>query len=970
MENTLRLNNNSGFIGDKNSCFVNTAIQIFIKIPRIQKLFKTRGYRIMEDKKRKMPVCDELFRLINMKGAMTTSAAELRRLVGELSKKPHLKDGSQQDVLEFLLALSEQVKAEISISNLVGKTVLQGFIGVERTERKFTGTIKGRCSKCKTLPIPVEEDFAFMKVNIPQTEKVISLSKIVKNHVDEQEDIKMKCSKCCVHRFNCPAEGECELVDAFSQKVMIKSPDVLIIQLGRFQSSKGPKLQTKIWPDDELNMQFGEFNLHAIAHHLGGSMENGHYVASIKHGNKWLRCNDTEISVIEDSQVKSDSNYIVVYTRKFTRNKRQMSVNKEKYVGHPEHMLSGLAEDDEKAEEIFDSGKETKDVEKDKKFTKIVKDDAREIRVTEEDDSKLKDEKKTNVIEDNENRIDVVNKNEKDIIVPEENENSLKTTEEETNDKLVAKEFETGRYQYETKISEADENDICVKIKDKKEKLNPTRKAKNMTVKIYKKKERNHILLKLKTDGKIGRKQKKTDSEKQGIARQYKVCTNVQMCFKKIPKNQRTTEEKKAIKKACFYIARLKDLHPELVFLTNGNIREANTERNKVTGAMNNQSDSYMKETKSFPLMAVNRQRCHQCNIKHTPYLKFCRWLEEKENKLVLTNPLSRNQILLDNNMKFLISKRIKEIESEFESFVDKTMKKTEKKPEILVGKNQDQSHKCEKNKVNITNSIIFLDLKRMLLIILCLTPCAFGNNGNWGPKNIDFYDYGLLTSLIILMVMMLILVCSGIYLFFCQTNKKLTDNGMCDIEMSEMNPNIYINPRRFSATTLLSIHDELEENSHAPTDDNSVDHVMKMTQNIFEIFSLDAIKNKDKIAECHHLALFLQFNQFENIDQAFIKNKSLQMVHKIEINDVEKWEFNIENCSMCPMQQNKGKGKGIQANSVISMKSEETKCSLIALVLAVFNTESFKIAMKTINSQIDVCTVGTCEFCLILNLF
>jgi uncharacterized UBP type Zn finger protein len=274
---------------------------------------------------------------------------------------------------------------------LVGKTVLQGFIGVERTERKFTGTIKGRCSKCKTLPIPVEEDFAFMKVNIPQTEKVISLSKIVKNHVDEQEDIKMKCSKCCVHRFNCPAEGECELVDAFSQKVMIKSPDVLIIQLGRFQSSKGPKLQTKIWPDDELNMQFGEFNLHAIAHHLGGSMENGHYVASIKHGNKWLRCNDTEISVIEDSQVKSDSNYIVVYTRKFTRNKRQMSVNKEIYVGHPEHMLSGLAEDDEKAEEIFDSGKETKDVEKDKKFTKIVKDDAREIRVTEEDDSKLKD---------------------------------------------------------------------------------------------------------------------------------------------------------------------------------------------------------------------------------------------------------------------------------------------------------------------------------------------------------------------------------------------------------------------------------------------------------------------------------------------------------------------------------------------------------------------------------------------------
>ena len=155
MENTLRLNNNSGSIGEKNCCFVNTAIQIFIKIPRIQKLFRNRGYRLMEDKIRKMPVCDELFRLINMTGAITTSAAELRRLVGELSKKPHLNDGSQQDVLEFLLALIEQVKAEISISNSVGTTVLQGLIGVERTERKFTGTVEGRCSKCKTLPLPL-----------------------------------------------------------------------------------------------------------------------------------------------------------------------------------------------------------------------------------------------------------------------------------------------------------------------------------------------------------------------------------------------------------------------------------------------------------------------------------------------------------------------------------------------------------------------------------------------------------------------------------------------------------------------------------------------------------------------------------------------------------------------------------------------------------------------------------------------
>ena len=231
-----------------------------------------------------------------------------------------------------------------------------------------------------------------------------------------------------------------------------------------------------------------------------------------------------------------------------------------------------------------------------------------------------------------------------------------------------------------------------------------------------------------------------------------------------------------------------------------------------------------------------------------------------------------------------------------------------------------------------------------LFLILICLAPCAFGNDGTWGQKKKDFYDYSLLTSIIILLVMMLILVSCGIYHFFCQTKKKRTDNGMCDIEMFEMNPNLYINPRRYSATTLLSIQDEHEEKcSHPTPENNSLDHAMKMSPNMFDICSLDAIKDKNKIAECYHLALFLQFNQFENIEQAFIKNKSLQIVQRIEIQDVEKWEFNIENCVMCPMQQNKG----------ISMKSEETKCSLIAIVLAVFNTESFTIAIQAIAGQI-----------------
>ena len=195
MDSTMRLINHSGLKSERNLCFTNTAMHLLCNIPIIKDFFKKKEYRLLSEQKKSMNICDEISRLFNIKGDMTTSASELRRLVGIASRKPHLKDGSQQDILEFLLTLLEEVGDEISSSNLEAKTVLEEFCGVERIERKFLSRSDGKCCICKFLPKAVDEKFKYLKVSIPKTDAVVPLSKVVNSYFQESSaNLKMKCS--------------------------------------------------------------------------------------------------------------------------------------------------------------------------------------------------------------------------------------------------------------------------------------------------------------------------------------------------------------------------------------------------------------------------------------------------------------------------------------------------------------------------------------------------------------------------------------------------------------------------------------------------------------------------------------------------------------------------------------------------------------------------------------------------------
>ena len=89
----LKLVNNTGLKSEKNLCYVNTELQLLYSTPDVRSFFTSKTYR--ENFQGRLHVCDELSRLFRTKGQFQTSAAELRRLVGQF----HRRD----DILNFLL---------------------------------------------------------------------------------------------------------------------------------------------------------------------------------------------------------------------------------------------------------------------------------------------------------------------------------------------------------------------------------------------------------------------------------------------------------------------------------------------------------------------------------------------------------------------------------------------------------------------------------------------------------------------------------------------------------------------------------------------------------------------------------------------------------------------------------------------------------------------------------------------------
>ena len=309
----LKLINNTGHREEKNLCFVNASLQLLHSIPEVREFFTHRVYRISS--KEKLPISDEISRIFRTDGEFKTSAAELRRLVGQYHRRIDICNGSQQDMEEFTRLLLESLEKELHNVTEQSTRLMEKFIGQEMNMRLFANTEDGACTKGH-LPRSDPEVFRTIKLSIPDTNKELSLNNLIHNHYSiSEENIMMKCSECCQHPSRCPQSGVCMLREASEKKCILMAPMFLYIHLLRF-ANHDRKNESKVVPETILILPNGDkYRLLSIGNHIGSLTTNGHYQALIRSGSTWIKADDDKNYITNMKNQISGENYILLYKK-------------------------------------------------------------------------------------------------------------------------------------------------------------------------------------------------------------------------------------------------------------------------------------------------------------------------------------------------------------------------------------------------------------------------------------------------------------------------------------------------------------------------------------------------------------------------------------------------------------------------------------------------------------------------------
>ncbi|XP_008809370.1 ubiquitin carboxyl-terminal hydrolase 25-like [Phoenix dactylifera] len=126
------------------------------------------------------------------------------------------------------------------------------------------------------------------------------------------------------NKYSC---GKCKKLSvARKQMFIFRAPNVLIIQLKRFEGIHGGKINRNIEFEEVLVLSKfmynatqdsqPEYNLFGSIVHSGFSPESGHYYAYIKDAfGHWYCCNDAHVSLSSTQEVLSEKVYILFYIR-------------------------------------------------------------------------------------------------------------------------------------------------------------------------------------------------------------------------------------------------------------------------------------------------------------------------------------------------------------------------------------------------------------------------------------------------------------------------------------------------------------------------------------------------------------------------------------------------------------------------------------------------------------------------------
>ncbi|CAN8269342.1 unnamed protein product [Cochlearia groenlandica] len=304
-----------------NTCYLNSVLQCLTYTPPLANFCLGHKHSSHCDsyvdgvKKRDCPFC-----IVEKRIARSLSVEQATDAPNKISSclkifAEHFKFGRQEDAHEFLryvvdachntsLRLKKlRVKGgEASNGNTVVKEI---FGGVLQSQVK--------CLSCGAESNKADEIMDISLEILHSSSMKESMQKFFQPEILDGNN-KYKCEKCT------------KLVTARKQMSVLQAPNILVIQLKRFEGIFGGKIDKTIAFGEFLVLSSfmskaskdtqAEYKLFGIIVHSGFSPESGHYYAYVKDSlGQWYCCNDSLVSLSTLQEVLSEKAYILFFSR-------------------------------------------------------------------------------------------------------------------------------------------------------------------------------------------------------------------------------------------------------------------------------------------------------------------------------------------------------------------------------------------------------------------------------------------------------------------------------------------------------------------------------------------------------------------------------------------------------------------------------------------------------------------------------
>ncbi|KAI3457568.1 hypothetical protein Pfo_014231 [Paulownia fortunei] len=314
-----------------NTCYLNSVLQCLTYTPPLAN-FCLRflhssicDFGAGKEKKGECPFCILEKRIARSLSSEAVSDAPLKinsclRIYAE-----HFRTGRQEDAHEFLryvidachntcLRLKKLHQPQRGKSGIANGGDISGT-GETVVKEIFGGALQSqvKCLSCGAESNKVDEIMDISLDILHSGSLREALQKFFQPEVLDGNN-KYKCDNCK------------ELVAARKQMSVLQAPNVLVIQLKRFEGMFGGKVDKPVAFDEILVLsshmckgskdQHPEYNLFGTIVHSGFSPDSGHYYAYIKDAiGRWYCCNDSYVSVSTLQEVLSEKVYMLFFSR-------------------------------------------------------------------------------------------------------------------------------------------------------------------------------------------------------------------------------------------------------------------------------------------------------------------------------------------------------------------------------------------------------------------------------------------------------------------------------------------------------------------------------------------------------------------------------------------------------------------------------------------------------------------------------